>query len=78
MTVKELMSRLKNEDPMMRVVLDGYESGFDELHEIAYTHIGKRRDEKDKSWYDGEFADVWKDSANTEVALYLPRGGKNS
>lgn len=78
MTVKELMSRLKDEDPMMRVVLDGYESGFDELHTIGHTHIGKRRDEKDRNWYDGEFADVWKDSANTEVALYLPRGGKSN
>ena len=77
MTVKELISRLQDEDPKMRVVLDGYESGFDELYTIAHTHIGKRRDEKDKNWYDGEFADVWKDST-AEVALYLPRGEKSA
>jgi len=74
--VKKLIDLLKKENPDMRVVVDGYESGFDEIHEIAYTHIGKRKRGKDKNWYDGEFADVWKDSANTEVALYFPRGGK--
>lgn len=77
MKVKKLIDLLKKENPDMRVVVDGYESGFDEIHEIAYTHIGKRKRGKDKNWYDGEFADVqWKDSSNTEVALYLPRGGK--
>ena len=76
MKVKELIELLQKEDPEMRVVLDGYESGFDELHEISHTQIGKYiGDDKDKNWYDGEFTGVWKDP-NAEVAVYFAIGGK--
>jgi len=32
MTVQQLIERLALEDPKMRVVVDGYEQGYDEVH----------------------------------------------
>jgi hypothetical protein len=76
MTVKELINRLKDEDPDMRVVVDGYESGFDEFEKMFQVFMKpnprKNDPEKDDKWWEGEFKETTDDEA-TEIALLLPR-----
>jgi hypothetical protein len=74
MTVRELIERLALEDPNKRVVVDGYESGYDETFTVTDVKIRPNpyhKNEKYDNWYDGEFeSSVEKDS---EVAILLPR-----
>lgn len=77
MKVKELITLLEKQDSDMRVVVDGYESGYDELHTLELIHLGKfRGDNPDKPWYDGEFDWVYDKSKADEIAILFPRGGK--
>ena len=71
MTVKELIQRLSLEDPLMRVVVQGYEGGYDEVELTQLVPIAKNKHKQDK-WWDGEFLEVVIDDAD-EVALLLPR-----
>ena len=71
MKVKELIQRLANQDPEMRVVVQGYEGGFDELDSIHLVSIAKNHHKQDK-WWDGEFIETQVDDGE-EVALMLPR-----
>jgi hypothetical protein len=71
MKVKELIQRLADKDPEMRVVVQGYESGFDELDTIYLVSIAKNSHKQDK-WWDGEFIETQVDDGE-EVALLLPR-----
>jgi len=71
MTVKELIERLALEDPNMRVVIQGYEQGYDEVHTLEYTRVMLNTDE-DRPWWDGELNNTTDKSA--EVALLFPRG----
>jgi len=70
MTVEELIRLLSLEDPKMRVIIDGYEQGYDEVGAFEYTHI-KPNASKDKSWYEGEFDQALDETA--ELALVLLR-----
>lgn len=70
MTVRELIERLTLENPNMRVVVDGYEQGYDELGSFEYARI-KPNAYKDRSWWDGEFDQALDETA--EIALVLPR-----
>ncbi len=70
MTVEELIKRLASEDPMMRVVVDGYEQGYDEVGTFQYTRI-KPNASEDRPWWDGEFDQALDETS--ELALVLPR-----
>ena len=74
MNVKELIELLSKEDPKMRVVIQGYEQGYDEVHCAEYVNITPNTD-KDRPWWDGELNDTT--DKNAEVALLLPRGKSN-
>lgn len=75
MTVKDLIEKLALEDPQKRVVVDGYESGFDEvdhLHNIkVIPNIHRGDAEKDDCWWDGEFE--LSDNEEGEDVILLPR-----
>ena len=71
MTVKELIDQLASEDPNMRVVIQGYEQGYDEVHELEYAHIVQSTD-KHRPWWNGEFNQTTDKSS--EKALLFPRG----
>jgi hypothetical protein len=71
MTVRELIERLALEDPKMRVVVDGYESGCDEVENIEYARIKPNARKTDDNWWDGEFDYVLDETE--EIALVLPR-----
>ena len=72
MRVKELLARLAIEDPEMRVVVNGYEMGFDEPDIVRYVNIAPNLTKKD---WEGEFEELHlnKDIKGAELALLLPR-----
>lgn len=76
MTVKELIEKLSQEDPNKRVVVNGYETGFDEVDKILQVKIVPNINKDDKHW-EGEFDEVYKKHSEQsfEVALCLPRKG---
>lgn len=70
MTVKELINRLQQiSNQEMRVVVNGYESGFDEIKQskiiIAYERI-------DNDWWDGKYEQSSSGQSGT-VMLLLSR-----
>jgi hypothetical protein len=71
MNVKTLINFLQKEDPEMRVVVNGYEGGYDEVEQTFKVSIIKNQHKQDK-WWDGEFLDTIKEKEE-EVALLLPR-----
>ena len=71
MNVEELIERLKSEDPKMRVVIQGYEQGYDEVKIVEYAKIVPNT-QKDKPWWDGEFNESR--SEESELVLFFPRG----
>lgn len=75
MIVKELIEKLILEDPQKRVVVDGYESGYDEVNQISYVNVVPNPDygdsEKDNRWWDGEFE--LSENNEGEDVIFLPR-----
>jgi hypothetical protein len=70
MTVKELINRLQQiPNQEMRVVVNGYEGGFDDIKEpkiiIAYERI-------DNDWWDGKYEQS-SSGQGGNVMLLLPR-----
>lgn len=76
MKVKELIQKLSEYDPEMRVVVDGYECGYDEVDKIMTVRIKPNLKATEKDW-EGEFEFVIdrdkEESRQLELALYLPR-----
>ena len=73
MTVKELIQKLNLEDPNKRIVVFGYEGGYDELDKIDYVALAPDSGKKDK-WWLGEFKEcIQNQSSESEVAILLPR-----
>ena len=63
MIVKELIAKLQEFDPEMRVLVSGYEGGFDdprELHKVATTTSSS-----DESW-NGKYTDNFERSGTIE------------
>ncbi len=76
MKVKELIEQLQKFDPEQIVVVDGYESGFDEVKEIRYiSGLSLWPSDGCKHWYDGEYQRVnaLGVEKDTISAVYLPR-----
>jgi hypothetical protein len=74
MKVKELIEHLQKFDPEQIVLVDGYETGFDEVHHVQYI-AGLSKSPEDKPYYDGEYhkmGSLSKESDNIS-AVYLPR-----
>ena len=74
MKVKELIEQLQKFDPEDIVVVDGYETGYDELREVEYL-AGLKKLPADKPYYDGEYQEANNISWLQEIktAVYLPR-----
>jgi calcineurin-like phosphoesterase family protein len=75
MKVKDLILLLEKEDGEKRIVLNGYEGGFDELKELKRVCISPNPDKlKDPSklWWLGDFEEcIYADGE--EIAILLPR-----
>ena len=55
----------------MRVVIQGYEQGYDEVKIVQYAKIVPNP-KKDRPWWDGEFNESR--SEESELVLFFPRG----
>jgi hypothetical protein len=74
MKVKELIEQLQKFDPEEIVVVDGYETGFDEVKEVHYL-TGLKKLPDNKAWYDGEYQEASTMSwlHDIQTAVYIPR-----
>jgi len=73
MRVKELIEHLTTQDPEMRVVVNGYETGYDELENVYTVKITPNPKADIKIW-EGDFDEVSKNSYEpSETALCFPR-----
>lgn len=75
MTVEQLIDRLLSENPQRKVVVNGYEDGFDEVDKISHVNIKKNvhkgDSEKDNAWWNGDYE--LSDNSDDEVAILLTR-----
>ena len=55
MNVKELIQLLRKHPPEMRVIVDGYEGGYDDTRGLEIKNIALNAH---KEWYYGPHADV--------------------
>lgn len=79
MNVQQLIEKLKEHPPEMRVIVDGYEGGYTELESLKPTQIRLNVHSKDDWWFgrhdDADYPPALvadKDDA-IETALLLPR-----
>ena len=74
MTVKELIEKLSLEDQSLRVVVNGYESGYDEIESVNLIEIAPNPHVGEKDW-EGEWDDAYLRPSSTkkETAILLPR-----
>ena len=74
MKVKELIEHLQQFDPEQIVVVDGYETGYDEIKEVTRIS-GLKKLPEGKAWYDGEYQEASPISWLQELtnAVYIPR-----
>jgi hypothetical protein len=67
MKVKELIDLLKNFPPDQRVVIRGYEEGFNDIMELRVIRVIH---EPDSKWYYGEYALSDKEDAIEAIELF--------
>jgi hypothetical protein len=75
MKVKDLLELLKTQNPEMKIVVDGYEGGFDELDSIKHVCITENPDKKKDPknlWWLGDYEECIF-SGTEETAILLPR-----
>lgn len=77
MKIKELIKVLEKYDTEMRVIVNGYESGYDEIEKAILVGIKNNSkvveyDPEINAHWEGEFSEVLVDDAD-EIALLLPR-----
>jgi hypothetical protein len=56
MKVQQLIEELKKHPPEMRVILQGYESGFDDLSRLELMEIVVNYNDDGHSWWNGKHA----------------------
>ena len=64
MTVKELITELQKQPPDTRVVVSGYEQGFDDISRLASISIAPKPNAK-------EWEGLWQDEESGELAVLL-------
>lgn len=75
MKVKQLISFLKKKNPDARIVVDGYEDGFDNIQKIFNVTVKKNLDKKNspnKFWWTGDY-DKCASAEAEETAIVLSR-----
>lgn len=75
MTVGELIKELQRFEPEMPAMVQGYESGYDEIKEIRIITGLSYYPKQDNNWYDGEYQEVRSIDIQSDgiSAVYLPR-----
>ena len=70
MKVKDLIELLSKVSPDTRLVIDGIESGYDEISKVKYIKIAKDYERSDNCYFDGEFYLASEDDIS-ETAIYI-------
>lgn len=70
MTVEKLIQELQKHPLTTKVVVNGYEGGFDEVDSLYTTFVAKANKNSDK-WWLGELEEAL--SKNSEMVIVLPR-----
>jgi hypothetical protein len=70
MTVNELIAELRKHPPETRVVVSGYEEGFDDISRIATISITPKPNAK-------EYEGLWQDEESGESAILLFGRGRS-
>lgn len=70
MQVKDLIARLAVEDPEMRILVDGYESGYDDIKKVVLVNIEPNLKKSD-NWWDGEYIET--KNRDAEIAILFLR-----
>lgn len=71
MTVSELIATLQSYSPDTRVVVLGYESGYDNITEVREINIVP---EANPAWYNGRYGDAPPERANQAERAVLVYG----
>lgn len=71
MTVSELIAALQSYPPDTRVVVLGYETGYDDVAEVREIHIVP---EGNPAWYNGRYDNAPPERANQEEPAVLVYG----
>ena len=64
MTVNELIAELQKHPPQTRVIVSGYEQGFDDISRLAIISIAPKANAK-------EWEGLWQDEESGEPAVLL-------
>jgi hypothetical protein len=75
MKVKDLIDLLSKQDADMRVVVDGYEAGFDSVTKIQLVNAKPNPDKDDKEkdcWWLGEYEEC-EPGEHGEIMVLIPR-----
>jgi hypothetical protein len=71
MKVKDIVKLLSSAPPDARLVIDGVETGYDEVKTLAYINITKDPDRDPMTGFlDGEFYEADEEEVS-EVAVYI-------
>lgn len=70
MTVNELIAELRKQPPETRVVVSGYEEGFDDISRLTSISIAPKPNAK-------EWEGRWQDKESGEAAILLFGRGRN-
>lgn len=70
MKVKELIKALGKYDPELKVVVDGYEGGYNDPEELELVNMKIR---PNAAWYDGKYDYVGLGEKSEETAVCIPR-----
>lgn len=67
MTAQELINHLQNLPPETKVVIRGYEDGYNDILELRSVKI---KPNENSHWYDGEYEDSKDDDAIDVIDLF--------
>jgi hypothetical protein len=70
MTVNELIAELRKQPPELRVVVSGYEEGFDDISRLTPISIAPKPSAK-------EWEGRWRDEESGETAILLFGRGRD-
>ena len=67
MTAQELINHLQNLPPETKVVVRGYEDGYNDIQELRSVRI---KPNENSHWYDGKYEDSKDDDAIDAIDLF--------
>jgi hypothetical protein len=67
MTASELINELQKLSPETKIVVRGYEDGYNDILQLKLVKIKRK---SDSNWYEGEYEDSTDEDAVTAINLF--------